>query len=187
MAMVKGLDVGTVIWKEIEVVKVPKREERRRENGTTFFGNYVRDKDGNVVYEDLEQYYLYKVYNRRCRTEGASMKEELYPFFDKLKIRLNAYNHYRPGNYYTAVGITRSRVQKEEYDNTEVSEVAQKHYARLTNEDCKIRMLKDELRNDDFLLKELIQIREQEEVPDDDDEKWPTEPPIRTFHVEYAW
>lgn len=186
MAMVKGLDVGTVIWKEIEIVQVPKREERQRANGTTYFGNYIRDDKGNVVYEDMEQYYIYKVYNRRCRTEGASMKGELYPFFDKLKIRLHSFNHYRTGDWYTAVGITRSRVQREEYDNTEVSEVAQKYYAKLTNEDCERLMLKDELRNDDHILAQLYETRDQVEVEDDDD-KWPAEPTIRTFYIEAGW
>lgn len=125
MAIVKGIERDAVLWKFVAPTRVPVR----RMNTERGVAEYARNERGHLLYEDGFHHYLVRLETRRARTVGANLDNEIIPFLEKLKIRIE------PGysGKKTAVGCNVTRVSKELYDSTEIDPIAQKYYMKIKN------------------------------------------------------
>lgn len=164
MAIVRNLEVDAVIWKYKKKSKRPKRDPDHPWRN-------LYDENRRPIYEEYTQYYLVKLYNRRCRTNGCYIDKDLVPFFEKLKIRIEyPYRGSRP----TAVGCQERLVSKEEWEETELDEVAQRYYKRLKNGELK-SMIK--LEKGDVSARPIGELKSIETEPlESSDDDWPEEP-----------
>jgi hypothetical protein len=188
MAIVRGLNENAVIWKYYKVEKKLRFIDGWRPE---------IDENGQRFYDDVNVYYLIRLYSRRCRTNGVIVDYTLKPFFDKLKIKLYEQRIGRRTNNKTtsflAIGCETSVVSKEVYDNTEIHEVAKRYYNRIKNQD--LHQLMDKKIEDDtkpiIELKDLNQqvvdnqnALEATEIDEEEQllENWPNEPYFREYH-----
>jgi hypothetical protein len=164
MAIVRNLEVGSILWKYETTIKQPVRDPERA-------WSYLRDERGRTVYEEVPQYRAIKLYNRRCRNSGCVIKEELVPFFEKLKVKIwRPYQGSRP----TAVGCEDYVVAtKEEWDAIVLDEVADRYYKRIKNVELKSMIKLEEGEIPARPIEELKSL-DLSDRPEEDD--WPEEP-----------
>ena len=166
MAIVRSLEVNSILWKYIKMNKRPKRDPNHA-------WKYLTDENGRILYEDVPEYRAIRLYNRRCRNSGCTIERELEPFFNKLKIRLIRYNRESKA---TAVGCEDYMVRsKEEWDNIELNEVAQAYYKRIKNVEFK-NMIK--LEEGDIPTRPIQELKSLDlsEPSESTEEEWPEEP-----------
>jgi hypothetical protein len=160
MAIVSGLPAGAVLWKFSEMRRVYRYnpEERRH------------------MHMDVMCYFTVELYSRRARSNGSYINKELYPFLNKLKIRLNEEEFYRDGGYepaYRAIGVQiREHLSQERWEALEVHETALKYYKKLKNGNITPILN----RHSEFNENEIIEEMKAAAVDFELETEWPDEP-----------
>jgi hypothetical protein len=160
MAIVTGLEPGAILWKysKMEKVYAWNPESRRHE------------------YMDQMRYYTIELYTRRARTNGSYVPEAIYPFLEKLRIRVRRQETWRDGAYenvYHAVGVhTRSHYNVEQWEALQIDETALRYYGRLKNRNMSGILEKRTVFNEAEIIEEMKQAAADFEL----DTEWPEEP-----------
>lgn len=172
MAIVKGLEPGAVLWKYIG--DTPRTDWRRNEGGGLY-----RDEDGRPQQITLPDYRIVKLYNRRCRTNGCIVNQDLYPFLSKLNIRLPEFNNWRHETpRYIAIGCEDTPVREDQYNSAQIDPVAQRYYDRLNNQTLSM-LIQKQLNG--FTKYPIAKLQNIDLSEWQDESNWPREPHMREY------